>query len=203
MVEIAMTSREKILQALCRASIPPAELPPQEGPWVEYPDLVEQFSQVLRQVGGECVVADCSREAWQYLQADSRWSSHGRRLVFALSDTPDALEAVATERPHTFEDLHLVVAPGELAVAENGAVWVTEQRVGQRAILFLTRHLVLVVPQRCLVPHMHAAYERLSFDRPGYGCFISGPSKTADIEQSLVIGAHGPRSLLVILVRNL
>lgn len=47
---------------------------------------------------------------------------------------------------------------------------------------------------------MHEAYKLISFDKPSYGVFVSGPSKTADIEQSLVIGAHGPKSGYVIFV---
>ncbi|GIW95790.1 MAG: hypothetical protein KatS3mg110_3831 [Pirellulaceae bacterium] len=94
------------------------------------------------------------------------------------------------------------MAPGQLAVAENGAVWVDERQVGQRSVLFLTRHLVLVVPVSAVVANMHQAYTQLRLHSTRYGCFISGPSKTADIEQSLVIGAHGPGSLLVILLNK-
>jgi L-lactate dehydrogenase complex protein LldG len=71
-----------------------------------------------------------------------------------------------------------------------------------RAGLFLTQHLLLVLPRTELVPHLHAAYQRLGsrVGQSGYGCFLCGPSKTADIEQALVVGAHGPRSLTLVLV---
>ena len=94
--------------------------------------------------------------------------------------------------PHELEDVDVAIVRGDFAVAENGAVWLTDAELKHRAILFITQHLVLVVPRDQIVDNMHQAYERLRFDGRGYGLFLSGPSKTADIEQSLVIGAHGP-----------
>ena len=61
----------------------------------------------------------------------------------------------------------------------------------------ITKHLVLVIEEKSLVPYMHQAYEKI--ENFNFGVFISGPSKTADIEQSLVIGAHGALSLTVFL----
>ena len=104
--------------------------------------------------------------------------------------------------PHDLESLECCVVPGEFAVAENGAVWLTHEAIPLRAALFVTQHLMLVVPADQIVQNMHEAYERISFDQAQFGIFISGPSKTADIEQSLVIGAHGARSLTVLLVET-
>ena len=95
--------------------------------------------------------------------------------------------------------VQLAVLPARLAVVENGACWVAEADVGHRALPFSTEHLVLVVGRSTLVETMHEAYAEVQCDG-SFGVFIAGPSKTADIEQSLVIGAQGPRSLAVVLV---
>nr|MBA3314874.1 LUD domain-containing protein [Planctomycetaceae bacterium] len=118
--------------------------------------------------------------------------------------------------PHGLEDIDYAILKGSFAVAENAAVWLDLRETKHRVICVLAQHLAVVVPASEIVATMHEAYARLTqapvadapgssgpplfLTQPGYGLFLSGPSKTADIEQSLVIGAHGARSLTVFLV---
>jgi L-lactate dehydrogenase complex protein LldG len=106
--------------------------------------------------------------------------------------------------PHELADVDVAICAGQFGVAENGAIWVTDENLKHRAIYFICQHLVLLVKASEIVSNMHLAYERLgnAFVNRGFSGFISGPSKTADIEQSLVIGAQGPRSLKVVLVER-
>jgi L-lactate dehydrogenase complex protein LldG len=101
---------------------------------------------------------------------------------------------------HSFSKLDLAILKGQFAVAENGAIWLDDADLRLRAIPFITEHLVILVSRDSLVANMHQAYDRLGDQHSGFGLFIAGPSKTADIEQSLVIGAHGAKSLMVVLV---
>ena len=110
------------------------------------------------------------------------------------------VDLAGVDDPHDLADVDLTILRTEFGVAENGAVWLDDSSLTHRALLFLTRHLVLVLATNQIVHNMHQAYERLAFSEPRFGMFLSGPSKTADIEQSLVIGAHGARSVTVFLV---
>jgi L-lactate dehydrogenase complex protein LldG len=105
-----------------------------------------------------------------------------------------------TDDPHELAALEVLVCKGVVGVAENGAVWLPQSRVVHRAAPFLTQHLVIVLDSDAIVRDMHEAYARIRVDEEAFGVFVAGPSKTADIEQILVIGAHGPRSLTVLLV---
>jgi L-lactate dehydrogenase complex protein LldG len=57
-----------------------------------------------------------------------------------------------------------------------------------------------VITPDAIVPTLHEAYEKISDNAYGFGVFIAGPSKTADIEQSLVLGAHGPKTMTVFIL---
>lgn len=128
------------------------------------------------------------------------------RLTGGLADdlaSAPSWKNVAEVDEHTtiahLAEIQLAVLPAQLGVIENGACWLGERDMGHRALPFSTEHLVMVVPRSQLVETMHEAYAQLACDG-AFGVFIAGPSKTADIEQSLVIGAQGPRSLAVVLV---
>jgi len=98
--------------------------------------------------------------------------------------------------------LDLAILKGDLAVAENGAIWISDKNLPHRILPFICENLILVIDKKNMVNNMHEAYSlqnNLNYD---YGVFIAGPSKTADIEQSLVVGAQGPRNLMVIIVEN-
>ncbi len=190
-----MTDKEKILGAI-RANIPQEEipLPDLNGLGTALGDRRRTFADMLESVGGEAVWLE-GRERDEVIRA--RYPE-AKVICSALPGTTLGIAAPAD--PHALADLDLAILPGAFAVAENGAVWVADTAGRHRALSFIAEHLLLVVPQDEIVDTMHDAYARIDFSEAGFGVFISGPSKTADIEQALVIGAHGAKHLTVLLV---
>lgn len=108
--------------------------------------------------------------------------------------------AVTARQAHALAPLALCVLRGEFAVVENGAVWQQPASALERAAALLAEHLVIVVDEPALVPTLHQAYQRIDLATTRFGWFLCGPSKTADIEQALVLGAHGPRTMSLVLL---
>ncbi|MCA9210158.1 MAG: LUD domain-containing protein [Planctomycetales bacterium] len=195
-----MSSKQQILANIRKHRPASSPLPDLNEAWIEYEDREAQFWETLKFVGGQGQSLD-DRSQLEAAVRQLPCFPDARQIVCRVAGLSlGNVDVDSIDDPHDLASVDLAILPGEFAVAENGAVWVTERTVRHRAIYFLTQHLVLVAPRGQLLDNLHQAYERLRFGEPGYGLFISGPSKTADIEQSLVIGAHGPRSLNVFLV---
>ncbi|GAB2943561.1 LUD domain-containing protein [Hymenobacter coalescens] len=186
-----MSSRESILAAV-RANRPaPTPLPPVADFGGEA--SVARFTEWLHFIGGQVIRLAPA----QPLDASVRQLfPEAVRVASALMPATIAVDAQTPTE--TLEAVDLAVLAGEIGVAENGAVWVPEANMLHRALPMITQHLALVLDHRQIVATMHQAYAAVQHTG-AYGVFIAGPSKTADIEQSLVIGAHGARSLVVLL----
>ena len=192
-------AKQIILAAIRRHHLTEAPLPSLDQSWIEFPDPHAQFASVLESVGGRAVFVSDVSALNSELATLPTWAD-AKKTVSLVAGVLGNTNLESLADPHATEDIDFAILPGEFAVAENGAVWITDSAVKHRAIYFIAQHLALVVSAREVVSNMHEAYRRLSFDARRFGAFISGPSKTADIEQSLVIGAHGPRSMTVFVV---
>jgi L-lactate dehydrogenase complex protein LldG len=196
-----MGAREDILAALRAAGAPARERPALDGVGVRFPDPVARFSEMLAAVGGQAVAAPDLAAADRAVRALPA-ARDARRIVSLVPGVGAAnVEAAVLRDPHELEGVGLAVLPADLGVAENGAVWIEGARLPHRALVVVPEHLAIVLEARAIVNDMHEAYARLDLARrPRFGLFLSGPSKTADIEQALVIGAHGARSCAVVVV---
>jgi L-lactate dehydrogenase complex protein LldG len=194
-----VNSRRRVLDALRIASPPAPKAPDLSVVGVRWDDPIARLADAVAAVAGRFVrVADVAalRQAVAALAAELG----AARVASAVEGVPGNVDLAQVPDAHALEGLGLAVIPGELAVAENGAVWVSGAALRPRGVFVVTEHLALVVGAGDVVHDMHEAYGRISFPGAGFGTFIAGPSKTADIEQALVIGAHGARSCTLFLV---
>lgn len=195
-----MTSRESILAAV-RANQPSAvPLPDLTRFKGTSPDIVREYTDTFTGIGGKAIAVTDINTASEII---AREYENSGRIITTIPGLANRFEMFSREvDPHSFENVELAVVGAHLAVAENGAVWVTEEVMGQRIIPFICQHLAVVVNASDIVPTLHEAYRRIGTGDYGFGVFIGGPSKTADIEQALVLGAHGPISMTVFIITS-
>lgn len=206
-----MAGKNAILESLRRNRPAPSELPPLDLAATTYANPRAKFIEVLEAVGGAAIIARNATELNEQLARLPHLAAAANLVSLVPGVGSPNVDSEQLDSPHDLANVDVAILPGRFAVAENGAVWVTDHGMRHRALYFLCQHLVLVVPADAVVDHMHAAYQRIAasseggkapFEKPLFGAFISGPSKTADIEQQLVIGAHGPRSIVVCFVES-
>ncbi|TWT49507.1 Lactate utilization protein C [Rubripirellula amarantea] len=165
-----------------------------------YDNPMDTFIESLQSVGGQAHVIDRIEQVHQILSEIPVFADAERIASLAPDYVPGNVDASLVTDPHHLESLDWVIATGEFGVAENGSIWVDGKTLPHRVMLFIAQYSAIIVPKAKILHNMHEGYAALGTPEPGFGIFISGPSKTADIEQSLVLGAHGCRKLQVFLV---
>ncbi|MFQ6601403.1 LutC/YkgG family protein [Flavobacterium sp. C3NV] len=164
----------------------------------ENPDVLSTYKTVLKNIGGDPVEVANYAEIIEYIKSNYNLE---KRLITTI---PELSEIAAldwtNDDPHSLQDVELNVIKAHFGVAENSALWVTDAVLGQRVSPFIAQYLAIIVHKKDIIATMHQAYERIGNQEYGFGTFIAGPSKTADIEQSLVLGAHGARGLIVFML---
>ena len=164
---------------------------------VIYPEPLEQFVKMSEMVGGkvrEMTTGEDINVVIRELFPDAKEIASNLPEVTIATRNPDtvgsALELNGTD---------VGIIRGVFGVAENGCIWVPQQ-MKEKAVCFISENLIILLPKSQIVNNMHEAYKRIEFNDYGYGTFISGPSKTADIAQVLVMGAQAARSVTILLM---
>lgn len=164
---------------------------------VKYDDPLHQFIEMSQTVGGRVMekqpgddINDIIRKAYP----DAKVIASNLPEITIANRNPDTV-AEANDLNGT----DVGVIKGVFGVAENGCIWVP-QTMKEKAVCFISEYLVILLDRTQIVNNMHEAYRQVEFNDYGYGCFISGPSKTADIAQALVMGAQAARGVTVVLV---
>jgi L-lactate dehydrogenase complex protein LldG len=174
---------------------------------ITYPDPLVQFISMTENVGGKVIELEPGKdinELIRELYPDAKEIASNLPEVTIATRNPDEVG-----RARDLNGTDVGVIRGLFGVAENGCIWIPQQ-MKEKAVCFISENLVILLPKSQIVNNMHEAYRRLRerdpksglelFDEYGYGSFISGPSKTADIAQVLVMGAQAARSVTVLLL---
>ena len=164
---------------------------------ITYSNPLLQFINMTRSVGGNAIEVEKGRavnELIRELYPDAKEIASNLPEITIATRNPDDVG-----RARDLNGTDVGVIRGEFGVAENACVWIP-QTMKEKAVMFISENLVILLDKKQIVHNMHEAYKRISFNNYGYGTFISGPSKTADIAQVLVMGAQAARSATVLLL---
>lgn len=193
-----MSAREDILKAVAANKPSLVELPVIDASKViQYSDPVQQFKTVLQSIGGTAIEITDLDSLKKELEAKK---TAGEMVVNRIAELGVQDDSIAALTATGLAAVEMAYLKATLAVAENGSVWLYESQMGNRLLPFICQHLIIVIDRNSIVTTMHHAYKQIDTAKEGFGVFLAGPSKTADIEQSLVIGAHGARSLIVYII---
>ena len=164
---------------------------------ITYPDPLLQFMNMTKSVGGNAIEVENGRDVNELIRElfpDAKEIASNLPEITIATRNPDEVG-----RARDLNGTDVGIIRGEFGVAENACVWIPQQ-MKEKAVMFIAENLVILLAKSQIVNNMHEAYKRINFNDYGYGTFISGPSKTADIAQVLVMGAQAARSATVLLL---
>ena len=164
---------------------------------ITYPDPLVQFISMTENVGGKVIELKPGQDVNKLIKElypDAKEIASNLPEITIATRNPDTIGS-----PQALNGTDVGVIKGLFGVAENACIWVP-QAMEEKAVCFISENLVILLKKTEIVNNMHEAYKRIQFNDYGYGTFISGPSKTADIAQVLVMGAQAARSATVVLV---
>ena len=166
---------------------------------ITYPNPLVQFVKMSEMVGGQVIEVDAGRDInvlIRELFPDAKEIASNLPEITIATRNPDTVG-----RARDLNGTDVGIIRGKFGVAENGCIWIPQQ-MKEKVVCFISENLVILLPKSQIVNNMHEAYKRIEFDKEydGYGTFISGPSKTADIAQVLVMGAQAARSATILLL---
>lgn len=164
---------------------------------ITYPNPLLQFMNMTKSVGGNAIEVEKGRnvnDLIRELYPEAQEIASNLPEITIATRNPDEVG-----RARDLNGTDVGIIRGEFGVAENACVWIP-QTMKEKAVMFISENLVILLPKTQIVNNMHEAYKRINMNDYGYGTFISGPSKTADIAQVLVMGAQAARSATVLLL---
>jgi L-lactate dehydrogenase complex protein LldG len=201
-------SKQAILAALGQSSINQLNQKPDlsglKSSALLQADLINRFEKGLASVTGELVYPDDANSLDLLKGNVAQLISQGMQVI-SLVDGIQGNQLMPMQ-PHELKHIDYAIIQARFAVAENGAIWVDSEQLNgintntHRVLPFICENLIMVLNKDNIVETMHDAPEKMHLHAGDFGTFIAGPSKTADIEQALVVGAHGAFSLKVYLI---
>ena len=206
--------KEDFLNKLRKNTHVQYDMPDMKIDGIQYEDTLQQFIEMTKTVGGHVIEAEEGEDFNEIVK-----KAYPEAKVFASNLPEISLELlkanvakggnadeVELRNPDTVAEANdlngtdVGIVRGQVGVAENGCVWIP-QTMKEKAVLFISEYLVIFLKKEDVVNNMHEAYARIEMDsKYNFGTFISGPSKTADIEQALVMGAQAARGVTVVLL---
>ncbi len=191
-----MPSKDQILSNLRKNVRETYDKPDLSFEKLTYPDPVAAFINTATTAAGANVIE--MQEGDDINELIHKAYPEAKVIASNLPDIKAEKNPDEVSKPQDLDGTDVSVVKGTVGCAENACIWIP-QTMKQRSEIFICQYLVIILDKKNIVSNMHEAYSKIEMPELGFGAFISGPSKTADIEQALVYGAQSFCGVTIIL----